>query len=1096
MKRNIKKISLSIIACIVTLIVLTTSVYAADVSEYFSTLGETKQVSKQYEEWSKLSDEEKERVYEPLKYDIDNEKEEENVFGVARRIGASLESKYDLRDLIPENMEAKNQGQTNSCWAHSIIAVSEVAMALQDYKNNVANKEIYDFSEQHAIYQTIRDNFLNGAINDLGLNITPSMGGTLYRQTYYLANGYGLVDEEDMPFVNSEDPIDINQLNQETRGQIGNINFDISLDKDDIKTLIKTYGALAVQIAGENASEYTNFETGALYVDDATRKVDHGVTLVGWDDNYSKDNFLDTHKPTTNGAWIIKNSWGKDRVSYDDLVQIAKETISEKNSSTYPTPESVPETEAIELIERAGYTLDKENRRVLTDPNGKSMKIGDDGFMYLSYEDQHIYTAPVIWVNNVYKEKQYDRMYHYDELPAENIDGTLAIKQGTKFTQEVVFNKEVSNKEEIVAVGIESFDVTNVKVYIVPDENKGTKVEAKLKEGSTASLKRGYNTVEFSEPITITGSSFRVIFEFKDTQKYLYVMTESKSATDTAYAKIESGKCFIRIGDTAAYDMSNISETVSSAMNGDLTVRAYVKDTDKPTLTGIEVTKAPTKTTYVEGQNFDKSGMKVSEVYSDGTKVEVTDYEVENGTSLKNGQTSVNITYKGYSVKQNITVNKKKVTSIKVTTNPTKTTYKAGYDFDAAGMTVVAVYDNGTEEVVSGYTITNGKGLKIGQTSVTVSYEGKTTTVPVTVTENKAVSIRITKAPTKTVYSEGEDFDYTGMVVKVEFEDGLETEILNYTIVNGDNLKSSQHEVIIRYNDLEVSQEITVNAVTVTGISVEKNPTKVKYVVNKDSLDLTGGKIKVSYSDGSSKSVDMTNAAVVSSGFDNSKVGDNTITLTYAGKQTSFKVQIVDDAQVEPEDPSDPTEEKYAKTSDFKSAKTQDVHIDYVYDYTKENPEEYTITFDISGIVRADGNDSYNYYYYVSTSDKETGITKWVPVSGTIKDGKLAITIKSGDNNLVIGNNVENLYVYIKEEVKLGSQKLSEVSSPIAIDIMNASYTIKTIGIKTDNQSGNDNTQATGKLPQTGEGCQIVCAIAIMSIVTFVIYRRFKKLDK
>ena len=472
MKRNIKKISLSIIACVITLLVLTTSVYAVDISAYATTVGETKQVSKQYEEWSKLSDEEKERVYEPLMYDIDDEKVEENIFGVARRIGASLESRYDLRDLIPENMEAKNQGQTNSCWAHSMIAISEVAMALQDYKNNVANKEVYDFSEQHAIYQTIRDNFLNGAINELGLNITPSMGGTVYRQSYYLANGYGLVDEEDMPFVNSEDPIDINQLNQETRGQIGNINFDISLDKDDIKTLIKTYGALAVQIAGENASEYTNFATGALYVDDATRKVDHGVTLVGWDDNYSKDNFLDTHKPTTNGAWIIKNSWGKDRISYDDLVQISKETISEKNSSEYPTPESVPETEAVELIERAGYTLDKENRRVLTDPNGNSMKIGEDGFMYLSYEDQHIYTAPVIWVSNVYKEKQYDRMYHYDELPAEGVDGTLTIKQGTKFTQEVVFNKEVSNKEEIVAVGIESLDVTNVKVYIVPDESK------------------------------------------------------------------------------------------------------------------------------------------------------------------------------------------------------------------------------------------------------------------------------------------------------------------------------------------------------------------------------------------------------------------------------------------------------------------------------------------------------------------------------------------------------------------------------------------------------------------------------------------------
>ena len=34
----------------------------------------------------------------------------------------------------------------------------------------------------------------------------------------------------------------------------------------------------------------------------------HAVTIVGWDDNFSKNNFA--HTPEGDGAWIVKNSWG------------------------------------------------------------------------------------------------------------------------------------------------------------------------------------------------------------------------------------------------------------------------------------------------------------------------------------------------------------------------------------------------------------------------------------------------------------------------------------------------------------------------------------------------------------------------------------------------------------------------------------------------------------------------------------------------------------------------------------------------------------------------------------------------------------------
>ncbi|MEG0579961.1 MAG: C1 family peptidase, partial [Niameybacter sp.] len=52
----------------------------------------------------------------------------------------------------------------------------------------------------------------------------------------------------------------------------------------------------------------------------------HGVQIIGWDDTISKDSFKDSSnnnaKPSVDGAWIIKNSWGnnpagKFYMSYD-----------------------------------------------------------------------------------------------------------------------------------------------------------------------------------------------------------------------------------------------------------------------------------------------------------------------------------------------------------------------------------------------------------------------------------------------------------------------------------------------------------------------------------------------------------------------------------------------------------------------------------------------------------------------------------------------------------------------------------------------------------------------------------------------------------
>jgi C1A family cysteine protease len=38
----------------------------------------------------------------------------------------------------------------------------------------------------------------------------------------------------------------------------------------------------------------------------------HVVTIVGYDDNYPKSNFIKNHQPPEDGAWLVKNSWGSD----------------------------------------------------------------------------------------------------------------------------------------------------------------------------------------------------------------------------------------------------------------------------------------------------------------------------------------------------------------------------------------------------------------------------------------------------------------------------------------------------------------------------------------------------------------------------------------------------------------------------------------------------------------------------------------------------------------------------------------------------------------------------------------------------------------
>lgn len=92
--------------------------------------------------------------------------------------------------------------------------------------------------------------------------------------------------------------------------------------------------------------------TWAHYAYDEDLPMDHAVLIVGWDDNYPKENFLADHQPPEDGAWIVRNSWGEDwgldgyfYVSYYD------KTLAIPQSFEYNVEEIEDDVYEVEILE-------------------------------------------------------------------------------------------------------------------------------------------------------------------------------------------------------------------------------------------------------------------------------------------------------------------------------------------------------------------------------------------------------------------------------------------------------------------------------------------------------------------------------------------------------------------------------------------------------------------------------------------------------------------------------------------------------------------------------------------------------------------------
>lgn len=199
--------------------------------------------------------------------------------------------------------DVKNQRNTSLCWAFSLASNLETSLLTRGQK-------YYDLSEEQLAY------FWANRVND-PLGNTPNDKITRTQSNYhgtgngrvasfFLSTWSGMTTEEKVPFQSSavtwpDSPA------YDTSAYMEDAIFS-QYTVERTKQLLMEYNSVSAMIYMLDNYYYPDT---ASYSCPQSGLVNHAVTIVGWDDTYSKENFPSASGVKNDGAWIVKNSYGK-----------------------------------------------------------------------------------------------------------------------------------------------------------------------------------------------------------------------------------------------------------------------------------------------------------------------------------------------------------------------------------------------------------------------------------------------------------------------------------------------------------------------------------------------------------------------------------------------------------------------------------------------------------------------------------------------------------------------------------------------------------------------------------------------------------------
>ena len=224
----------------------------------------------------------------------------------------ALPSNYDLRTENGGNWlsPVKDQGNCGACWTFATMGALESYWLKKGFG-------LYDLSEHNLA-------------TCHGFEKEACSAGNFFMSSAYLIRGAGPVSESDVPYtlpsnascLSGYAPVAYVDAARFLPGN-GTSSFNAAI----VKQAIIDFGALYIYMSwvdnSYNKSDYTYYYNGTV-------ATNHHVLVVGWDDNKVVTGGATT-KPSSPGAWIIKNSWGPNwgengyfYISYEDSKALNK----------------------------------------------------------------------------------------------------------------------------------------------------------------------------------------------------------------------------------------------------------------------------------------------------------------------------------------------------------------------------------------------------------------------------------------------------------------------------------------------------------------------------------------------------------------------------------------------------------------------------------------------------------------------------------------------------------------------------------------------------------------------------------------------------
>lgn len=229
---------------------------------------------------------------------------------------SSLPEAFDLREegyVTP----VRDQGAEGMCFAFAAVGACETNLLVQGLESD---PETLDLSEAHMGYflytqqESALDPMYGDYIDTVGKGAD---GGNGIFAAAALASGIGTQQEL---FCSYEDWDSGYSAYQRYGGQYRLSSMEtITLavtdsERDVIKGWLMESGGVSVAFSSSYSLYYDNGTSYAYYTQDKSfyEDANHAALIVGWDDNYSRENFPEDRRPDYDGAWLVKNSYGVD----------------------------------------------------------------------------------------------------------------------------------------------------------------------------------------------------------------------------------------------------------------------------------------------------------------------------------------------------------------------------------------------------------------------------------------------------------------------------------------------------------------------------------------------------------------------------------------------------------------------------------------------------------------------------------------------------------------------------------------------------------------------------------------------------------------